>query len=335
MSDKEIFQVQSLRFAYDPGLPVLNIPDLSVEKNRVTVFAGGNGSGKTTLLKLLNGLLTPGKGNISYKGEALREEKYRIIRNETVLVHQNPYLFSGTVFQNVSYGLKIRKIEPAAIRVSVSRFLSAVGLKGFETRKAGGLSGGERQRVALARALAIEPEVILLDEPTANVDTASTALIEKFISSMKEKGKTILLSTHNMAFAYKICDRLILLEKGEIGAKRENIFKGEVESQDDRFTLFKTGEVTLKCPAQKGSFSTAVLPLDDVILSSDPIQTSAQNSFHGRVISVTGENGLYRVTLDGGIIIETYVTGFSIEQLGVAKGKEFYITFKAAAVKLY
>jgi len=327
MSNSELFQVENLRFAYEPGQPVLEIPALSVGKNSVTVFAGGNGSGKTTLLKLLNGLLLPGEGRISYKG--------RNLRKETVLVHQNPYLFSGTVFQNVAYGLKIRKIDPAVIKSRVSRFLSVVGLEGFEARKVGNLSGGERQRVALARALAIEPEVILLDEPTANVDTPSTSLIEDFIFAMKEEGKTIILSTHNMTFAYRICDRLVQIETGLIRAKGENIFKGTVESRDDRFTLFKTGPVTFKCPAQKGSFSTAVLPLDDVILSSEPIHTSAQNSCRGKVTAVTGENGLFRVTLDAGLIIETYVTGFSIEQLGVAKDKEFYITFKAAAIKLY
>jgi tungstate transport system ATP-binding protein len=335
MIDKDFFQVRNLTFAYEPGQPVLDIPELSIEKNRVTVFAGGNGSGKTTFLKLLNGLLTPGEGEITYKGRKLHEEGYRILRKETVLVHQNPYLFSGTVFQNVAYGLKIRKTDPAEIRARVSLFLSIVGLDGFETRKSGNLSGGERQRVALARALAIEPEAILLDEPTANVDTASTILFETFISAMKKKGKTIILSTHNKAFAYRTCDRLIQIDKGMIKGREENIFKGRVESQDDRFTLFKTGPLTLKCPAQKGSFSTAVLPLDDVILSPDPIQTSAQNNCRGKVIALTRENGLFRVTLDAGIIIETYITGYSTEELGVAKDKEFYITFKAAALKLY
>ena len=335
MSDRDLFQVQDLEFTYEPGQPVLDIPNLPIEKNKVTVFAGSNGSGKTTLLKLLNGLLLPGGGRISYKGRELHEDGYRTLRKETVLVHQNPYLFSGTVFQNVSYGLKIRKADAAVMRSGVSRFLSVVGLDGFETRKSGNLSGGERQRVALARAMAIEPEVILLDEPTANVDTDSTSLIENFIFAMKEEGKTIILSTHNMAFAYRICDCLVQIEKGMIREKEENIFKGKVESQDDRFTHFKTGPVTLKCPAQKGDFSTAVLHLDDVILSTDPIQTSAQNSCRGKVIALSGKNGLFRVTLDAGLIIETYVTSYSIEQLGVAKDKEFYITFKTAAIKLY
>jgi tungstate transport system ATP-binding protein len=335
MNDSGLFHVQDLKFAYEPGLPVLDIGNLWVEKSRVTIFAGGNGSGKTTLLKLLNSLLSPSEGRITYKGFPLHEDGYKTLRKETVLVHQNPYLFSGTVFQNVSYGLKIRKAEPAAIRSNVSRFLSVVGLDGFEARKSGNLSGGERQRVALARALAIEPEVILMDEPTANVDTASTGLIEEFIFSMKEEGKTIILSTHNMAFAYRICDRLIQIENGMVMPRGENIFKGTVESRDDRFTLFKTGPVTLKCPAQKGSFSTAVLPLDDVILSSEQIQTSAQNSCRGKVISLSQENGLFRVALDAGLVIETYVTGYSVEQLGVAKDKEFYITFKASAIKLY
>lgn len=335
MSGNQLFQVTGLEFSYEPGRPVLDIPSLSIGENTITVFAGGNGSGKTTLLKQLNGLLTPDEGKVSYNGIDIREDSFKALRKETVLVHQNPYLFTGTVFQNVGYGLKIRNIDPLAIRSSVSRFLSAVGLKGFETRKSGTLSGGERQRVALARALAIEPRVILLDEPTANVDTASTALIEKFIISMKEEGKTIILSTHNMAFAYRICDRLIQIDRGSIQPKRENIFKGSVESQDDRFTLFRSNQVTLKCPAQKGDFTTAVLPLDDVILSTEALQTSAQNTCKGKVMSISKENGLFRVALDGGIMIETFITGYSIEQLKVAEGKEYFITFKASAVRLY
>ena len=334
MKSSPIFSIRNLRFAYK-SRNVIEIDALDLEAGRITVFAGGNGSGKTTLLKLLNGLLQPGAGVILYRNRPINNDDYSLVRSESVLVHQNPYLFGGTVYQNVAYGLKIRKTPGRIMRRKVAEKLALLGLEGFEHRRSGELSIGEKQRVAMARALVLEPGLLLLDEPTANVDPGSIGLIEALILKLAQLGITVILSTHNPGFAYRLCDRLIGLEEGKVVPNEVNIFKGRVAEEDGKFTYFQTGTRALRCPAQAGEFTTAVLPLDDVILSKARIQTSAQNRFKGPVKEINRVNHMYRVGLDCGFRVEAYITGYSLESLEVGLGKEFHVTFKASAIRLY
>ncbi|MBA7677889.1 Vitamin B12 import ATP-binding protein BtuD [subsurface metagenome] len=334
MKASPLFSIRSLRFAYQQN-EVLKVDSLDFGANQVIVLAGGNGSGKTTFLKLLNGLLQPTSGDIFYCGESLKRGGCSRIRSESVLVHQNPYLFSGSVYQNVAYGLKIRKTAAEIIRKKVTEKLALIGLGGLAHRKAHELSGGEKQRLGIARAIVLEPRILLLDEPTANVDPDSTRLIESLVLKFARSSTTVIMSSHNLGFAYRLCTQLIHLEEGRVVPNRVNIFKGRVVKQDDRFTYFKTGRRQLHCPAQAGEFTTAVLPMDDVILSENPIHTSAQNSFLGRVKGIERVDHLYRVGLDCGFRVQAHITEYSLERLNVKFEKEFHVTFKAAAIKLY
>ncbi|MBN1687191.1 MAG: ATP-binding cassette domain-containing protein, partial [Spirochaetales bacterium] len=257
------------------------------------------------------------------------------LRRQSVLVHQDPYLFDGNVYANVSYGLKVRRVPAQDVRSRVTIALKEVGLSGFEHRKARRLSGGERQRVAIARALVLKPTLLLLDEPTASVDAESVGLLERLILQLVEKGTTIIISTHYPAFAYRLGTRLVFLENGKLVPGRENIFKGVSESTDERFTYFRTGDQLLRCPAQEGHFITAVLPMDDVILSRQPIQTSAQNQFHGTVMAIEAQDALIQVSLDCGFTVQALITGCSVDTLHVAPGERFFVTFKASAIRLY
>ncbi len=329
-----LFRVESLRFAYD-AVPVLDLADLEISSGGVTVLIGPNGSGKTTLLKLLNGLLPFSRGRIFYRGQSLDARTIPRLRRESVLVHQDPYLFDGSVYGNVSYGLKVRRTPAGQARRAVDEALRKVGLGGFEHRRARRLSGGERQRVAIARALVLEPEVLLLDEPTANVDSDSIELLERLVLHLTEGGTTVIVSTHHPAFAYRIGSELIFMEEGRLVPGRENIFKGTVESRDESFTYFRTGKQVLRCPAQEGNFITAVLPLDDVILSTERIQTSAQNQFPGTVTQVATSDHTVRVSLDCGFSVQALITEYSVESLKVVPGAQFYVTFKASAIRLY
>lgn len=336
MSDKNIplFRLRDLGYAYGSQTAV-EISALDLEERQIHAVAGPNGSGKTTLLKLLNGLLEPAGGEILFRGEPIDRKGYARIRGESVLVHQDPYLFDGTVAQNLAFGLKIRKLSSRLIQRRVEKKLSLVGLPGFEHRRARALSGGEKQRVAIARALVLDPKVLLLDEPTANVDTASIELLERLILRLADAGTTIIFSSHHLAFAYRLGTRLVFLEEGTVVPGRENIFKGAVENTDDRFTYFQMGTQTLRCPAQEGRFTTAVLPLDDVILSQERIHTSAQNQFLGRVVKVEKANHTVRVSLDCGFPVQALITEYSVDTLKVVPGEQFYVTFKASAIRLY
>ncbi len=332
--DDLLYRCKDLVFAYDEAV-VLSLPALSIPRGGISVFLGGNGSGKTTLLKLLNGLYFPGRGTILFEGEHLQASGIRRVRENTVLSHQDPYLFSGTVLQNVGYGLKIRSTPHHVLLGKVKEALRDVGLEDFLHRWSGELSGGEKQRVAIARALALDPEVLLLDEPTANVDPESTRLIRSLLLRLSTTGKTIIMSTHNMDFGYSVGDHHFRLESGFLAQRDMNILKGHVAERTDHFTFFRVGSEVIRCPAVNGEFTTAVLPIDDVILSKQQLTTSAQNSFKGRVKALYKDNALYRVTLDCGFPVETHITWTSVEQLDVAIDRCYYVTFKASAVKLY
>ena len=184
---------------------------------------GPNGAGKTTLLRILALLERPDKGWVRYRGEKVESgEKHR---GEITMVFQNPAFFTGTVADNVGYGLKIRGMDKQTIRRKVREALRAVNLAGFEKRKIKALSGGEKQRVALARALCIEPRVLLLDEPTANLDPPNCERIRRVLKRIK-KNITVVIASHHLGLAKTVADRVAYIHQGkllEIGSP-EQIF---------------------------------------------------------------------------------------------------------------
>ena len=333
-----LFSIRDLRVDFaegsSPSAPrrtALDIDTLDIAEGGITVLTGENGSGKTTLMRVLNGLLAPTRGTVLYRGEPLASA----IRADSVLVHQSPLMFRGTVFQNISYGLRLRGIARDEAQRRVSQSLDLVGMAGSEHRRASALSGGEKQRVAIARALALSPRVLFLDEPTANIDPDLRRSIEEVLRRVAAAGATLIVSSHDLQFAYRLCDRDIPLEAGRLGARTLNILPGRVARTDEQFTYFRTGSAELLCPARQGEFVVAVLPLDDVLLSSAPLASSARNRFLGTVTRVQEEGSLLRVTLDCGFPVQTLVTHPAAEELAVAQGQRCFVTFKASAVRLY
>jgi tungstate transport system ATP-binding protein len=337
-----LFYVRNLRVDFG-ARHALSIDSLDVEEGGITVLTGENGSGKTTLLRVLNGLLAPSGGSVLFRGEPLDVAAGRggaargssLLRSDCVLVHQSPLMLRGSVYQNVAYGLRIRGVPHGEILRRVSESLSRVGMGGCGHRRASSLSGGEKQRIAIARALALRPRVLLLDEPTANIDPEFRRTIEAIVRSTVSDGTTLIICSHDMEFAYRLCDRLIPLEAGRRGVCRENILRGRVIRTDEQFTHFRAGDGDLLCPAREGDFLVAVLPLDDVLLSREPLDSSARNRFLGTVTSVQEEQGLLRVTLACGFTVQTLVTFAAGEELAIEMGRRYYVTFKASAVRLY
>ncbi len=209
--------INNLTFAYKKGLTVLDIDKLRIESGKIYSFLGPSGSGKTTFLKLLNGLLKSDKNTIFLNDVPIEKDNYHTVRKKTVYVHQNPLLLSGTVYDNVAYGLKIRNMKKDEIRKIVSNSLKIVGLDGFEGRDSKNLSGGEIQRVAISQAIAITPDVLFLDEPTANIDNENIKRLEHTLKELnKDYQKTIIVSTHNVSFSKLISDKVYYLRKGKI-----------------------------------------------------------------------------------------------------------------------
>lgn len=178
---------------------VLDIDRLALHSGRIYILTGANGAGKSTLLSHLALLTAPTEGDITFDAEPVRWNNGALLRQRraVTLVHQSPYLFTGTVAANVAYGLKLRGVHGDELKQRVESALSLVGLAGFGHRRSRELSGGEAQRVALARALALETKVLLLDEPLANVDRETSELLTAMIAGLPARGTTVIMTTHD------------------------------------------------------------------------------------------------------------------------------------------
>ncbi len=208
------FRLRDVTFAYD-GRVVLDLPGLDIRSGETLALVGPNGSGKTTLLKILNDLLRPSSGQVLFRGRPASGSAE--LRACSVYVHQSPFLLAGTVFHNVAFGLRIRHIPEREKRSRVEESLELLGLSGFGRRDAKRLSGGETQRVALARALALKPEILLLDEPTAQTDRESGERIRSVLTRLAtERGVTIVLSSHDAPLAEALAERLVYMEEGRL-----------------------------------------------------------------------------------------------------------------------
>ena len=224
---------------YELPRPVVRVPLLEAFPGEITAFCGGNGTGKTTLLKVLAELLTPWEGEVIVRGGAAERLSVREVQLNSVYVHQEPYILKGTVYQNLALFLPRRRgLRREGI---IAGSLELLGLGGREKDRAFTLSGGEKKRLALARALAARKGILLLDEPTANVDARSTEVLAEKLRELKREGMTIVLATHDEAFAAALADRVYLfgggtVRRGETLRLKEDppgtdIFKGDQVAQ--------------------------------------------------------------------------------------------------------
>jgi len=201
---------------------ILQDINLTVERRETMGLIGPTGSGKTTLLRLVNLLEEPTAGSISFDGKEVssRPEKEIIAaRRRMSMVFQKPVMFKASVMENVSFGLKMRGgLDAARRNEKAKEALAAVGLSGYERRDANTLSGGEMQRVALARAIILQPELLLLDEPTANLDPRTAASIDSLLQTLGDKDTTVILATHNMQQCQRLSNRVAVLQGGRITA---------------------------------------------------------------------------------------------------------------------
>jgi len=219
MSDA-VYRLENVSFGY-PGARAspfrIEIDALAVRAGEVLALVGPNGAGKTTLLSLLAFLARPAAGRLEFFGADPWKDGDRDVpaRRDAVLVAHHPYLFKGTVGDNVAVGLKLRGVPEAERRARLRAALSLVELDGWEKRSASALSAGQAQRVALARALTLRPRVLLLDEPTANLDTALGMRMEALLKEIGPgRGTTVVFSTHNFSQASRLADRILYLSEG-------------------------------------------------------------------------------------------------------------------------
>lgn len=223
-----LLEVRDLRKSIGPA-KILKGIDLTVERGEILGLIGPTGSGKTTLLRLINLLDEPSTGSILFDGREVSgkpESELLFARRKMAMVFQKPIMFKASVEDNVSYGLRMRGRADATDAVGgkmsvsdrVEESLAAVGLSGYRSRDANTLSGGETQRIALARALILQPELLLLDEPTANLDPGSAASIDNLLQRLAGSRTAVILATHNMQQCRKLAGRVAVLQAGRLVA---------------------------------------------------------------------------------------------------------------------
>jgi len=338
--DKLIFKVRNLKKVYNNKI-ILDVDNLNFQEGKIYAIVGPNGSGKTALLNILNLLEKPDEGQIFFYDQEITNKSNSDtleIRRRMTLVNQDPFLFHSTVYDNIAYGLKIRSIPSKVQKSRIRSALNIVGLSAFKDRKANQLSGGEAQRVVIARALVIEPEVLFLDEPTANIDQKHIDVVERIIKKIKKEIKTtVIFTTHDLSQAYRLADEVISLLDGKIIKQvQENLLWGEIVEEEDGLKRFKTmGNIKFAIVSEK--IGPAYISIDprDIILSYEPFQSSARNSFLGKTTKIIEQNHLVKLEIDIGISLVVIITRESFFEMNFNLGSKVYLTFKASAVKLY
>jgi tungstate transport system ATP-binding protein len=336
------------------------VSDITFEVKEGEMFGliGPSGAGKSTLLRLLDLLEEQSEGSLTLLGEPVTHNlSQRLkLRLRMAMLLQKPVVFNTTVEGNIALGLKFRKVGKEEIARKVKDALDAIGLTGYGPRKAITLSGGEAQRVALARAMVTEPEILYLDEPTANLDPPSTEKIEQLVIQMnREFGTTVLLSTHDMLQGQRMVSRIGVIMKGNLlqtGSPRkifhrpentqiarfvgmENIIEGEVIASDREEVTIAANGVQIQALSSQpvGTPVNALFRGEDVTIDLSPrTSTSARNLLQGKIEKLTPIGPFEHVEMDCGIPITAMVTIRSAEDLGLEPGKEVWISIKATAV---
>ena len=208
-----LYRLESIRHRYGDRL-VLQIDRLEVMRGETLAVIGPSGSGKSTLLRLLQFLEHPSEGRIAFAGQTVEGDAPLATRRRITTVFQRPVVLDRSVRSNLTYGLRVRGGRDEERQVD--RLMAALRLDHLAHKPARTLSGGEIQRVAFGRALAFGPHVLLLDEPTANLDPRNVKLLEELIRERQAQGVTVVLATHHVFQARRLADRTALLLDGEI-----------------------------------------------------------------------------------------------------------------------
>lgn len=212
-----MIQLRGVWFRYPGSDWVLRGVDLELGQPGITVIVGPNGSGKTTLMKLASLIYRPQRGSVLVDGRdawTLRGGERLKLRRRIVYVHEKPVMLKGSVWDNIAYGLRIRGVDERELERRVERAASSLGIDGLLRERADRLSAGQAQLVAIARALAVEPEVLMLDEPFAHLDRAKRRILMGLLRNLQARGARVVITTHDTFLASRIASRAIILEDG-------------------------------------------------------------------------------------------------------------------------
>jgi len=351
---RPLMETRNLGKSYN-GTEALKNVNVKVDEGEVLAVVGPSGSGKTTLLRLLNLLDVPTAGEILFDGRdtACPDADRLDLRRRMGMVFQQAVLFNETVYENVAYPLKVRGHYDESKDLKVRDALKLVGLSGFERKHATGLSGGEAQRVALAQAMVYTPELLLLDEPTVNLDPRNVSIIESVVCKVNRQwGTTIIIATHNMLQAEQLATRVAVLREGElveIGDTEEifrkpsdflasfgrvlNVFTGQSQLTEEGTAIIDIGGgVKIEALTVKTGSITVFIRPEEIIVSKSPIVSSARNMLKGKVEEILDLDQSVQLKVDAARQFTVNITKKSFQEMKINLGSDIYLSFKASSV---
>lgn len=322
-----LLEIDNVTYAYPNSPAALVGVSARIEAGSKTALVGPNGAGKSTLLLMLNGILRPTSGEVRFSGRPLAYDSrsLRELRRRVGFVFQNPdiQIIAPTVEADVAFGPVNLGLPPDAVRRAVGDALGYVGLRGYEKRPPHHLSGGEKKRVAIAGILAMEPAVLVFDEPTNTLDPASSEEVMELLDELASGGRTVLVSTHDVELAYRWADSVILMERGRVLARGppEEVFSDNALLAAARLKppalLDLYNELGLRGVIDRGVPPKSVLEFTDRI----------ERQMHGHAPARGGAGTIYLCNADqtGGGVIRRLIEQGTVEHIGAmgTRAKEF------------
>jgi tungstate transport system ATP-binding protein len=337
---------------------ILRVSSLDLLDGEVLAVLGPNGAGKSTLMAVLGLLERPAEGEVLFAGGPAFGRELDL-RRRMAAVFQESLLLNRSVEANVALGLSLRGVARAEQHDRVQRWLARFGVDALAKRSARSLSGGEAQRVSLARAFALQPEVLLLDEPFSALDQPTReSLVEELASVLQETPLTTVFVTHDRDEAARLADRVAVLAGGRVLQSGptvdvftmpadetvaayvgvENIVLGHVIEVSEGLVVLEVGRAQLEVAADGFDAPAALVCLrpEDITLSASgrDAPSSARNHLQGNVARIVGAGAEARVEIDCGFRLVASITRRSVEELGLAAGSPVVASFKATAVHL-
>jgi len=339
---------------------VVDVDHVEIPAGQTLALLGPSGAGKSTLLAVLGLLERPDAGQV-YLDDKPVSTRDVAARLQMAAAFQSPYLFKGTVGDNVAYGLRLRRMPAAGRREAVARALERVGLAGWESRSALTLSGGEAQRVALARALVLKPRVLLLDEPLSSLDPLIKGrLMQDFARIIREEAMTTLYVTHDQNEAVAMADVMLIMRDGRCVARghvddvmglppddwtagfigSEPPLIGTVADAADGLVGVDVGGPVIYATAElePGTRVLAGVRPEDVLLfegDAEIPRSTARNQLQGTVTAIELHGVMYHLVVDvGGARIASRVSRASVREMALAPGSQVQVVFKATAVRV-
>lgn len=351
-----VVEATGIRHEYPRTLSI-NVEQLEIGSGEILCLLGSSGAGKSTVLRILGLLESPQAGSVSINGKRADPRDLHARRRISAAL-QSAVMFRGDVEANVAYGLKLRGVGGPETSDKVKRALKAMDIEELRKRSVREISGGEAQRVAIARAIAVDSDVLLLDEPLAQVDEPKReALALELKRNVRERGGGVLWVTHDRAEALAIADRVAVMEGGELLQTglpmevfsqpknervarlvgTENIFHGRVVANPGGLATVQVGEVKFEATSEVEPGSEVLLlvrPEEISLATSEPVQASPRNRVRATIRDSVQLGAITKIFLDSPVPLVAMVTSPTYRELELRAGSIVWASFKATSVHM-